>query len=225
MTLHLYRASVKLKNHPLIINPLSNCSYPGDSKVQKESRWLYGDVHESVFSYGNAKRFVYVVSKNYHKQYGIKTNNFLVPNAYGPGDSHDPNKTHALNGMIIRMLKLKNEKDSEFEIWGTGKPIREWIYVDDIARILISGMNISDNFIFPVNVGQNKGYSIRETAEIISQSIDFKGKLSFNDQYQDGAPVKILDNNNFKKSFPNFKFSDHSEGIIKTVKYYKRSFK
>jgi GDP-L-fucose synthase len=220
IALNMYRAVSKACPKATIINPLSNCSYPGEVNVQVESEWLDGPVHESVFSYGNAKRFIYVLAKCYEKQYGIKSILFLVPNTFGPGDAIDPNKTHALNGMIIRMIRAKRNGDKEFEIWGTGKPIREWAYIDDVVKILEEGMTTTFDLTYPTNLAQGKGYSIKESAELIAKAVKFPGKLTFNTSYQDGAMVKILDDKKFRETFPNYKFSDHQKGIEETVKYY-----
>lgn len=220
MALNIYRAVKEVYPDTRIINPLSNCSYPGDANIHFEPDWWKGEVHESVFSYGNAKRMIYVISKNYNKQYGIKTVNFLVPNAFGPGDYTDPNKTHALNGMIIRMIKAKRQGDKVFEIWGTGKPIREWGYIQDVVNILIKGLRIENDLIYPVNIAQNKGYSIKESAELIREAVGFEGELIFNTKYQDGAPFKILDDKKFRSIFSDYEFFDHKKGIDNTVKYY-----
>lgn len=221
MALNIYRAAAKVCPDARIINPLSNCSYPGNIDIQSESDWWTNEVHESVFSYGNAKRFIYVISKCYERQYGVKSINFLIPNTFGPGDSTDPDKTHALNGMIIRMIKAERHGDKGFEIWGTGSPIREWAYIDDVVNILIEGIYTKKDLIYPINLAQKKGYSIKQSAEMIADAVGFNGKLTFNTNYQDGAPIKILDDKKFRKNFPKFKFFDHKKGIEKTVKYYK----
>lgn len=221
MSLNLYKAAVSACPNTTIINPLSNCSYPGDSDIQTEKKWWDGPVHESVFSYGNAKRFLYVLSKCYAKQHSLKSINFLAPNTFGPGDSADPNKTHALNGMIIRMIKAQNNGDKEFEIWGTGSPVREWAYVDDVINVLVQSINTKADLIEPINVGQNKGYTIKQSAQFIAEALNYKGELVFNTKYQDGAPKKILDNKKFREIFPDFVFFDHKQGILKTVNYYK----
>ncbi len=205
-----------------IINPLSNCSYPGKSDIQRESEWWNGAVHKSVASYGNTRRMIGVISECYNIQYSIRSINFLVPNAYGPGDYTDPNRTHALNGLIIRMYKAKINNDSQFEIWGTGKPIREWIYVKDIARILSTVINEKASQIEPINMGQKKGYSISDIAKIIKRLINYDGELVFNTEYQDGAPKKVLDDTTFRKRFPDFKFTDLEVGIRETIAYYKQ---
>jgi GDP-L-fucose synthase len=220
IALNVYRALSEVLPNALIINPLSNCSYPGDANIHYEPDWWKGEVHESVFSYGNSKKIIYVLSQCYKKQYGINSINYLVPNAFGPGDYLDPNKVHALNGMIIRMIQAKRNNIEQFEIWGSGSPIREWGFIKDIAQILTQSVNLQDSQIYPVNIAQNKGYSIKQSAEIISELLGYKGEIKYNLNYQDGAPVKILDDKKFRELFPDFKFIAHKDGIKETIEYY-----
>jgi len=219
MSLNLYKAVLELNPTIKIIQPFSNCSYPGDSSVQHEENWLSGDVHKSVFSFGNSKRGIYYISKCYNDQYGINTVNLLFPNTYGPGDSIDPNHTHALNGMIIRMLKAKRAGDKEFVVWGTGKPVREWAYIDDFVNALYMAKNL-DNVIYPLNIGQQKGYSIADSAMMIKEEMGYEGEIVFDTQYQDGDPVKIMSKERFREKYPDFKWFDHREGIANTIRYY-----
>ena len=219
MALNLYKAVLEHCPDAKIINPFSNCSYPGDSAVQNEEDWLSGEVHPSIFSFGNSKRTIFYLSHCFWKQYGVKTVNILFPNTFGPGDSCDPNKTHALNGIIIRMLRAKKAGDDKFVIWGTGSPIREWAYVDDFIEALVRSMDI-DNLEYPVNFGQQKGYSILESAQMVKEACGFEGDLVFDESYPDGDAVKILGNSKFNKYFPNFAFFNHKEGIQNTVAFY-----
>ena len=136
IVLNIYQAAKEACPAVKIISPIANCSYPGDANIQVESEWWNGPVHKTVWSYANVRRMQVVASECYSTQYNVKTVNFIVPNCYGPGDSTDPNKTHALNGMIIRMIEAKKDNLTEFEIWGTGKPLREWLYVKDLAKYL-----------------------------------------------------------------------------------------
>ena len=219
MCLNLYRAVLEVNSNIKIIQPFSNCSYPGDSSIQVEENWLKGDVHRSVFSFGNSKRAIYFISKCYSDQYGVNTVNLLFPNTYGPGDSCDPKKTHALNGMIIRMLKAKKSGEKQFVVWGTGSPIREWAYIDDFIESLVRAIDI-DNLPYPVNIGQEKGYSIAESALMIKEECGFEGEVVFDNSYPDGDPVKIMSTEKFVDLFPNFEFFDHREGILNTIRFY-----
>ena len=220
MAINLYRATLAECPGATIVNPLSNCSYPGDADVHSEPEWWDGPVHQSVTSYGNTRRFIHVIATCYAMQHGLRSQNFLVPNCYGPGDSTDPNRTHALNGMMIRMIQARREGADTFEIWGTGRPIREWGYVDDVVRVLSAGASLDIDLGYPVNIAQNHGYSIAESAAIIASEIGFEGQLVFNTEFADGAPRKVLDDRRFRKLFPDFQFTEHRDGIRTTVVYY-----
>ncbi len=118
------------------------------------------------------------------------------------------------------MLTAQKNNEDTFEIWGTGSPVREWIFIKDAVNILIKALSL-DEIIYPVNIAQNKGYSIKESAEYIKQLLDFKGQLVFNTKFQDGAPIKILDDEKFRLLFPGYIFYNHIDGIKKTIEYYK----
>lgn len=219
MYLNLYKIVSELKVSPLVVNPISNCSYPGDSSIQSEDDWANGAPHKSVISFASSKRTLYYISKCYNLQYGINSINLIFPNAFGVFDNIDPNITHAMDGMIIRMLKAKSNVDPEFEVWGTGNPIREWIYSEDFASILLEAPGkIKD--IEPINIAQGKGYKIKESVEFIKELCGYKGQIVFNTKYMDGDPVKVLCNKKFSLNFPDYKFLDHKEAILKTIKYY-----
>ena len=220
MSLNLYKSIQKINPKIKIIQPFSNCSYPGKSNLQKEEEWLDGDVHPSVFSFGNSKRSIFFLSKCFQQQYGVRSVNILFPNTYGPGDSIDPNHTHALNGMIIRMLDAQERGDEEFVVWGTGSPIREWAYIDDFIDVLVRCLNIEGSE-YPINMGQGKGYSIAQSAKLIKKALDYKGKIIFDTKFKDGDPMKVVDGSKFSEVFQNFSFYDHYDGILKTVEYYR----
>lgn len=223
MILNLYRAAREACPEAAILNPISNCSYPGDADIQEEPAYWDGPVHESVWSFANAKRMLLVTADCYRRQHGTRSVNVIVPNAYGPGDYTDPNRTHALNGMIIRMLRAMHEQQPEFVIWGTGKPVREWIFVKDIARLFGLALADADAFAEPVNLGQNQGYSIGEIAERIKAISGYAGKLVFDTSKADGAPIKILGNTRFRKLFPDFSFTGLDDGIRETIAYYQQN--
>jgi GDP-L-fucose synthase len=221
--LNIYNAVKEINPNIKIINPISNCSYPGIIDIQHENKWWDGEIHNSVESYGTPKKLSYVLSKCYNKQYGIKTINLIIPNAYGPNDYLDEQRTHAMNGIIMRMIKSKNNNNKTFSIWGTGEPIREWVYMLDVARVI---KEILDNNLFnlpnPLNIGQQYGISINDSVNIVKQLLDYDVKITHDTTKQDGAPVKILSNQLFKQYFPNFKFINYYEGIHNTIQYYNK---
>ena len=220
---NLYEAVRKTQENVVIYNPISNCAYNHELNIQKEDIWLKGEVHESVLPFGMSKRILYYLSKFYYQQYNVHSKNFLIPNAYGPGDYLDPEKTHALNGIILRFLQCVKNKEKQFEIWGSGKPKREWIFVEDIAKLFLE--EIKNNKIKdynPINLAQNRSYSILEITKLVRKQLKSKIKIITNSNKIDGAPKKQLDNNKFKKYFINYKFVKLDYGIKKTISYYKK---
>ena len=144
-----------------------------------------------------------------------------MSNCYGPGAGTDTKKLHAMNGIIVRLIMAQKNGDKEFEIWGTGTPIREWVYVEDAARMLVNSVEMTEQ-IYPVNFAQNKGYSIKEIAEMASHELNYPVKFVFNTSKPDGAPIKILDDARFRAKYPDFKFTPIEEGVRKTIKYYQQ---
>lgn len=220
MALNLYKLVEQTCPQAHVVNPLSNCSYPGDADVHYEPDWWHGEVHHSVFAYANAKRFIYVLARCYQSQHKIRSSNILVPNAFGVGDHLDTNRTHAISGMIVRMIKARRERAPRFEVWGSGTPVREWGYIDDVTEIMSRVLDLDEDLVYPVNIAQNHGSAIRETAEAIRKAVGYNGELWFNTEYEDGAPRKVLDDRRFRELFPDFIFTEHEEAVRRTVAYY-----
>lgn len=221
--LNIYKAVLQYTPNALIVNLLANCSYPSGLKIQKESDWWNGMPDETALSFGATRKMIYVLSKAYKDQYDISSFNLVIPGLYGPGDHLNEDRTHALDGIILRLVKAKMEEANQFHIWGTGTPIREWLYVDDLIEILFRIIKSRMESIDPINLAQNKGYSINEIVRIVAQSIDFYPEIIHDLSKVDGAPKKVLCNKRFREVFPNYKFKSLTAGIKETVKYYSDS--
>lgn len=222
MFVNIFKVISEINPNILLINPLANCSYPGETlDILEESNWWGGIVHNSVESYGNTKKIGFILSECYKKQYGVNTINLLVPNAYGPFDYTDEERTHAMNGIILRLIKAKRENENQFTIWGTGTPIREWVYMEDVAKIIkyIIDNNIT-NLPNPINLGQENGVSITESVKMVQESLNTNLEIVYDVSKIDGAPKKIMSNKLFKQFFPDFNFTEIKEGIKNTIEYY-----
>lgn len=222
MILSMYEAIAKVCPQALVINPIANCAYPAVADKYSEDAWWDGPLHHSVMSFGTTRRLLWSVGESFRMQYGIKSIYLLVPNMYGPYESTDPNKAHALNALVSKFVKAQNEK-THVEIWGTGVAIREWLYAKDFARIVFQIIQnpTLHSLHEPTNIGQNYGLSVKELVSIIQSNFgDFKGEIRWNTAMPDGAPKKVMDDKKFRKIFPDFRFSDFKEGIKKTIEYY-----
>ena len=224
MYLNLYKAISEFNKDIIIINPLANCSYPGIINIQDENLWWEGKIHESIEAYGMTQKTAFIISECYKKQYNIKTINMILPGCYGENDHINEEKTHAMNGIIIRMIQAKKNKDKEFIVWGTGEPIREWVYMKDVAKLF---KIIIDNEYFdlpnPINIGQENGISITDIALSVKEILEYNGEIIYDITKQDGAPIKILGSKLFNKYFPDFKFTDPETAIYNTIQYYNKT--
>ena len=219
---NLYKTTEKIVPDAGIVNPVANCADPGAAEMYTESDFWNGPAHQSVFAYGNTRRMMVVLSETYSMQYGLRSINFFVPNMYGPYDSTDPNKAHALNALISKVVKAKHEGAKELEVWGSGMAIREWLYASDCARIFLRTLERMEQHGWdePINIGQNFGLSVRELVNIIIEEADFDGAIVWDRSMPDGAPKKVMDDRRFRKQFPEFQFMDLRAGIRETIKYY-----
>jgi GDP-L-fucose synthase len=223
--LNLYKSLRSLRLNTKVINIISNCVYPYLQKYQKEKNIFNGEIHESVEPFGYSKLFLMKISNFYYKQYSIRSLNLISPNIFGPGDHLDVTRSHALNGIIVRMLEAQKNLQKRFIIWGSGKPKREWIFVEDVAKLIVKSIDDKNTKLFKgfnyINLAQNKSYSINQIARIVKKLINYKCHISHNLKYPDGAKIKQLDNKNFKKNYSNFNFINFEKAILKTIKYYK----
>jgi GDP-L-fucose synthase len=146
-----------------------------------------------------------------------------MANAYGPNDYLDEQRTHAMNGIIMRMIKSQNNNEKDFVVWGTGSPIREWIYMPDMTRLI---KKIIDEEIFdlpnPINIGQEDGISIIDSVYQVKNLLHYDVNVIKDTTKQDGAPIKVLGKKIFREYFTDFVFTNYEEGIRETIKYYKK---
>lgn len=223
MILGMYEAIAKVCPNAIIINPIANCAYPANADTYIEDQWWNGHLHRSVLSYGSTRRFMWTVGESFQMQYGIRSIYLMVPNMYGPYDSTDPNKAHALNALISKFVKAQQTNQQKIEIWGTGIAIREWLYAKDFGQIVLKVLK-NPNILGlsePVNIAQNFGLSVKELVNVIQSTFNYTGEIVWDTSKPDGAPKKVMDDRRFKKIFPDFKFTAFSEGIRNAIDYYK----
>jgi GDP-L-fucose synthase len=202
-----------------IINPISNCAYPGNLSVYDEKDFWEGPPHESVFNYALSKRLFVALGKSFYEQYGISSYSVVLSNMYGPGDHFEEERSHALGALIKKIHVAKVANNDSVEVWGTGKPVREWLYVEDGAKALVKSLEIAEgNYLF--NIGVNKGSTIIGIAELISKHMKWSGSFKLNADMPDGVLKKTVNGSLGSKLLdwsPEIKLND---GIKKTVEWY-----
>ena len=177
----------------------SSCIYPKYSKQPiKEDYLLTGKLEETNEPYAVAKISGIKMCESYNKQY--KTNYLcLMPtNLYGPNDNYDYFKSHFFPALIRKALECKIKNKKTFEIWGSGKPLREMIFVDDVADACVYFINKKTKYTL-INIGTGKDMSIKQYANFMIKKLNLKVKLKFNKSKPDGMYRKLLDVSRAKK--------------------------
>ncbi|WP_061247355.1 GDP-L-fucose synthase family protein [Leptospira noguchii] len=177
----------------------SSCIYPKFAKQpMDEGQLLDGKLEPTNEPYAVAKIAGIVMCQSYNRQYGTNFISVMPTNLYGPGDNYHPENSHVLPALIRRFYEAKIKNLPEVIIWGTGKPLREFLYSDDMASACVFLMKNYDVTGDPkggehVNVGSGIEVSIRELAETVKEVVEYQGLLTFDLTKPDGTPRKLLD--------------------------------
>lgn len=197
------------------------CCYPKITPVPfKEDDLWNGYPEETNAPYGLAKKMLLVQSQSYRQQYGLNSI-FLMPvNLYGPGDNFNPSSSHVIPALIKKCLDAIKEKKDEIVVWGSGKPTREFLYVEDAAEGIILAAERYDKSD-PVNLGAGFEISIRELLEKIVILTGFKGRIIWDSSKPDGQPRRMLDTSRAFREFGFKAKTDFAGGLRNTIEWYK----
>jgi GDP-L-fucose synthase len=197
----------------------SSCIYPKMSPQPiKEEYLLTGPLEPTNDAYAIAKIAGIKMCQSFNQQYGTNYISVMPTNLYGPNDNYDLNNSHVLPAMIRKFHEAKLEGKDKVEIWGTGTPMREFLYVDDLADACVYLMlNYNDSEF--VNIGTGVDITIKDLALTIKEVVGFRGDIYFNTDMPDGTPRKLLDVSKLKDLGWEYK-TTLREGIEKTYKDY-----
>ena len=197
----------------------SSCIYPKDVKQPiKESYLLTGLLEKTNQSYAIAKISGIEMCRAYNKQYGCNFISVMPTNLYGPNDNYDLENSHVFAALIKKIINAKRNKFNEVVIWGSGRPRREFLHVDDLADACLFLM-INYNNSNHLNVGWGKDISIIELAELISKVCDYKGKFIFDESKPDGTLLKKLDCSKINQLgwYPKIKLEDGIKMVLENI--------
>ncbi len=198
----------------------SSCIYPKFApQPMKEEYLLSGELEYTNEPYAIAKIAGIKMCQAYNSQYGTKFIPVMPTNLYGINDNFDLNNSHVLPALLRKFYEAGQSGDSTVTVWGTGKPKREFLFVDDLAEACVFLMNNCNNSDI-VNIGTGEDVSIRELALLIKDIAGFEGEVVFDTTKPDGTPRKLLDVSKFSALGWKYKTS-LKEGIEKTLQWYK----
>jgi len=177
-----------------VLNLGSSCIYPKNcGQPIQESALLSGALEETNEAYALAKIAGLKMASYYRAQYGCDFISAMPCNLYGVGDRYDEQQSHVIPAMIMKAHKAKVQNAAELVLWGSGAPMREFLYVDDLADALVLLLQ-SYNGEAHVNVGSGEEIEIKKLSKIVCEVVGFKGKVVFDNTKPDGARRKVLDN-------------------------------
>jgi GDP-L-fucose synthase len=198
----------------------SSCSYPRDcAQPIKEESLLTGLLEPTNDAYAIAKIAGIKLCQAYRSQYGSNFIVGIIANAFGPGDDFSEEDSHVVAALIRKMHEAKVNNRKQIEIWGTGNPRREFIFIDDLADACLF---IMDNYDSPepINLGSGTAFSIMDLAESIREVVGFNGAIVYDTSKPDGMPMKSLDSNKIRTLGWHPRFS-LGEGLEITYKWYR----
>lgn len=173
----------------------SSCIYPRDcSQPIKEEYLLTGPLEPTNEPYAIAKIAGIKLCESYNRQYGMQYVSLMPTNLYGPGDNYDLNNGHVLPSLIRKTHEAKQEGASKLVVWGSGRPMREFLYVDDMADacVFLMEKNVTDGIY---NIGTGTDVTINQLAHTVMRAVGFAGEIEFDASKPDGTPRKLLDVN------------------------------
>lgn len=202
---------------------LSTCVFPNEVEYPlTESKIHLGPPHFSNDAYAYAKRMADVQIRAYKEQYGLNYKSVIPTNIYGPNDNYDIKNGHVIPSLIHKCF-LARENKTDFVIWGTGKPLREFIFSKDVAKLTEWVLNNYEENE-PIILSTSEEIPIKEVVGIITEIMNFKGNIKWDDTKPDGQFRKPSDNSKIKNYLPDFKFTPLYDGLKQTIEYFEKNY-
>ena len=168
------------------------CSYPKFTQIpfSEDDIWN-GYPEETNAPYGLAKKMLLVQSKAYREQYDFRSIVVIPTNLYGPGDNFDPSSSHVIPALILKIFNAKKNNLEQIEVWGDGSPTRDFLFVDDAAKGIVQAAEKYDE-TSPLNLGSSEEISIKKLVSLISDILDYNGKIVWNKSKPNGQPRRCV---------------------------------
>jgi len=197
------------------------CAYPKFTPVpfREEDLWN-GYPEETNAPYGLAKKMLLVQAQAYRQQYGFSAIYLLPVNLYGPGDNLDPKTSHVIPAIIRKCLEARDKGEQKVTLWGTGRPTREFLYVEDSAEGICLAAERYDK-PDPVNLGSGQEISIRELADMVAELTGFTGEFIWDSSQPDGQPRRCLDTSRAELEFGFHAKTPFREGLERTITWHR----
>ncbi|XP_046744069.1 probable GDP-L-fucose synthase [Diprion similis] len=212
-----------------VVSCLSTCIFPDKTTYPIDETMIHnGPPHPSNYGYSYAKRLIDVANKGYAQQHGRLYTSVIPCNVFGPHDNFHPSASHVVPGLMRKLHDIiadGNTEDKVFTVLGSGKPLRQFIYSRDLAKLFIWVLREYDS-VEPIilSVDESQEVTISEVAEALIKAFDFKGKIVYDTSAADGQYKKTASNAKLRTYLPDFQFTPFDQAIKKTVEWYQDNY-
>ncbi len=204
-----------------VVSCLSTCIFPDKTTYPINESMLHdGPPHFSNDAYAYAKRMLEVHSRAYNEQYGSRFVCVIPTNIYGENDNYHLEEGHVIPSLIHKCFNAK-KYNKPFIVRGTGKPLRQFIYSKDLAKLIVWAMeHYEENESIILSVGEEDEITIGDVATLIAKAFDYEDMMEFDSSFADGQYKKTADNSKLMKYYGDFKFTSMEEGMDQSVKWF-----
>lgn len=204
-----------------VVSCLSTCIFPDKTTYPIDETMVHnGPPHSSNFGYAYAKRMIDVQNRAYNQQHGCNFTSVIPTNVFGPHDNFSIEDGHVLPGLMHKVY-LAKKNNTPFTVWGTGSPLRQFIYSLDLARLFLWVLReYSEVDPIILSVGEEDEVSIKEAAEMVIEGMDFQGEVIYDTSKADGQFKKTASNAKLRKYLPDFKFTPMKEAIKESCDWF-----
>jgi GDP-L-fucose synthase len=211
--------SARKHNVKKLVSFLSTCVFPDNIEYPITEKKIHlGEPHSSNYPYAYAKRMADIQIRAYREQYGLEYVSVIPTNIYGPNDNFSLESGHVIPMLLHKMYNAQRD-NTDFVVWGSGTPLREFIYSKDIAKLsewALDNYNESEPIIF----SNSNEISIKDLVDLLVNEFNFKGKVIFDKTKPDGQFRKPSDNSKLKLYLPNFEFTPIEQGLKETINWF-----
>jgi GDP-L-fucose synthase len=215
--------SARKHNVKKLVSFLSTCVFPDNIEYPITEKKIHlGAPHLSNYPYAYAKRMADIQIRAYREQYGLEYVSVIPTNIYGPNDNFSLDTGHVIPMLLHKMYNAQRD-NTDFVVWGSGTPLREFIYSKDIAKLsewALDNYNESEPIIF----SNSNEISIKDLVDLLVNEFNFKGKVIFDKTKPDGQFRKPSDNSKLKSYLPNFEFTPIEQGLKETINWFRTNY-
>jgi GDP-L-fucose synthase len=215
--------SSRIHNVKKLVSFLSTCVFPDNIEYPITEKKIHlGEPHFSNYPYAYAKRMADIQIRSYREQYDLEYVSVIPTNIYGPNDNFSLDNGHVIPMLLHKMYNAQRD-NTDFVVWGSGNPLREFIYSKDIAKLsewALENYNESEPIIF----SNSNEISIKDLVDLLVNEFNFKGKVIFDKTKPDGQYRKPSDNSKLKSYLPNFEFTPIEKGLKETINWFIKNY-